>query len=639
MKKIYLLFVFSVTVVFAQTKSEQKEIVSQYNHSNIELLKRELLEFEIQKEGRISDFLLKNNQIKKDFNVGDKKFSINDIIDNKPVYKATDNVSSALATRTSYLYPGASLGLSLEGVNMRIGVWDGGWVLTNHVEFVNSNGVSRVSTPDDLFGNPTSDSHGTHVGGTMVASGVNASAKGMAPKASLASFNWGSDTSEVVAEASSNGLLLSNHSYGVPVLTTSGAQNAPTWMMGCYNTDCVQWDQIAFNAPFYLQVTSAGNSGSDSYTGGMRSGYDKLTGEKNAKNNLVIANANPSINPITGVINSLNINSSSSQGPSDDGRIKPDISGDGTNVLSSINTSTTAYDVYSGTSMASPNVSGSILLLQEYYNQLKSSFMRSATLKALVCHTALEAGELGPDPIFGYGLLDVRKAALLMQKEVNTNKTAIIDQMSLSQGATYSIDVFVTNPQKLEATLCWTDPAGTSKNNQLNSPTPALVNDLDIKIIKNTETFYPWKLQLSNVSLPAIKGDNIVDNLEKVEVDNAEAGSYTIQVTHKGSLVGGSQAYSLIVSGFDQLALNSKSFDSSKISIYPNPTNNVLFVNSFNNAISNYSIIDVQGRVVASKKIDQLNELEINMSDLNSGMYLIVLDSEYGSSTHKIVKK
>ena len=40
--------------------------------------------------------------------------------------------------------------------------------------------------------------------------------------------------------------------------------------------------------------------------------------------------------------------------------------------------------------MASPNVAGSLLLLQEHYNNLNGEFMKSATLKGLACHTATD---------------------------------------------------------------------------------------------------------------------------------------------------------------------------------------------------------------------------------------------------------
>ena len=148
---------------------------------------------------------------------------------------------------------------------MNIALWDGGWVLTTHVEFMDGT-TSRVLTPDSIFPDPTANDHGTHVGGTIGAAGVNTGAKGMAPKATIKSFTWGQDEAEVSTEAA-GGLLISNHSYGVPIYNDSGNLNVPgVWYMGCYSTDARNWDLIAETYPNYLIVASAGNGGTDNYT-------------------------------------------------------------------------------------------------------------------------------------------------------------------------------------------------------------------------------------------------------------------------------------------------------------------------------------------------------------------------------------
>ena len=98
------------------------------------------------------------------------------------------------------------------------------------------------------------------------------------------------------------------------------------------------------------------------------------------------------------------------------------------------------------------------------------------------------------------------------------------------------------------------------------------------------------------------------------------------------------QQYSLIISGFDQMPLNSKSFESN-VAVYPNPAEDKLFINSAKNAILGYEIVDTQGRIVKKEKLNSLSDFSINIATLNSGMYLVVLQSEVGTSTHKIVKK
>lgn len=589
---------------------------------------------EIVKREKISDYLKRFPAINSD----SLSFYIHDIIDGKIVIRSSDNRSAGLASKTNKLYPGGSLNLNLTGQGMSVGVWDGGWILSTHQEFL-ENSVTRVTQPDNEFGSITTDSHGTHVGGTIGAKGVNTNARGMAPNVNILSYNWTSDETEVVNEAA-NGLLVSNHSYGIPILNDNGSQNAPTWMMGCYNSDARDWDLIARNNPYYLSVHSAGNSGMDSYSGGFANGLDKLTANKNAKNILIVANANPSVHPVTGNITDLSINPSSSQGPTDDGRIKPDIAADGTSLFSTYNTSNVSYDTLSGTSMASPVVSGSLILLQQHYNDLYSNFMTAASLKGVVCHTALDdLSFIGPDPRFGWGLLDTSAAATVITNANSNQPTAILNELVMNQSGTYTIQVNVTNPQLLKATICWTDVAGVARNNQLNSTTPVLVNDLDLRIIKESDTFFPWKFDMTNImTTPAIKGDNTVDNVEKVEVENA-SGIYTIQVTHKGTLSGGSQNYSLIVSGFDQANLSNNDLSKGNIAVYPNPVGDVLFVTSDTNHFTGYELFDIQGRLIKKENVYNLNSFEIGTSSLTKGMYILNLTSESGSFTQKVVKK
>jgi hypothetical protein len=80
------------------------------------------------------------------------------------------------------------------------------------------------------------------------------------------------------------------------------------------------------------------------------------------------------------------------------------------------------------------------------------------------------------------------------------------------------------------------------------------VNDLDIRITKGSgaslKTYLPWTLNVNNPGAAAVPGDNIVDNVERIDIDSVVPGqTYVITVTHKGTLVKGPQLYSLLVSG------------------------------------------------------------------------------------------
>ena len=524
---------------------------------------------------------------------GSKAYLVGTFEDGSPKYYTTyNNIIAAATTRANQLWAGGASGLNLSGssANMKdkLAIWDGGSVLSTHVELTGR--IKQVDAPAS-----TSD-HATHVTGTMMATGVNPIAKGMAyGLQEILAYDFNNDISEITSAAAN--LVLSNHSYGI--ISGWYYNSAPTdgtaarwefrgrstdnedYKFGYYDAVAKQYDDIAYNAPYYLIVKAAGNNrsetgpavGSPYYrynaTGTMAAagnrpsgissndGYDIIPTDANAKNILTIG-------AVSGITSGYSkpadvvMSSFSSWGPTDDGRIKPDIVADGVNVTSSVATGNSDYASESGTSMATPNTTGSLFLLQEYYSQLKAgAFMRSATLKGLAIHTAEEAGDAdGPDYRFGWGLLNVEKGAAVIKAAVISNNAAtsnhLLYENTLANGGTFSKTVVATGNGKLSATICWTDISGavTPTANALNDRTIKLVNDLDIRIIKGTSTYLPWTLDPNNPSGAAVKGDNIRDNVERIDIDSVVPGqTYTITISHKGTLSSGSQAYSLLVSG------------------------------------------------------------------------------------------
>ncbi|MGK4566634.1 hypothetical protein [Flavobacterium sp. 3HN19-14] len=163
-----------------------------------------------------------------------------------------------------------------------------------------------------------------------------------------------------------------------------------------------------------------------------------------------------------------------------------------------------------------------------------------------------------PDAIFGWGLLNGKKAA---ETITQNGLSSIISEESLAQGQTYTINVQASGTEPLQATIAWTDVPGALSNGTLNANTPALVNDLDLRITKGANTYYPWRLRANAAFNAVANGDDNVDNIEKVAVNNA-SGNYTITVTHKGTLVNGAQPFSLIVTGAQSnFAITSQSAD------------------------------------------------------------------------------
>jgi subtilisin-like proprotein convertase family protein len=561
MKKLLIVFSFALSgLSFSQTKEDVEKIIKNYDLKKLKELEIDFKNKEAVEKKAAYEAAERNGWpiiIEKD-GVYQELMKLSP--DGHPLYFSTQsNVAAARSTRAHFLNSGGGLGLSLDGQNMVARVWDGGAVRTTHNGFYrsSSNTSSRVTSVDDGFVNATEGNrHATHVTGTILAlpwSNTNplSTVKGMATQATARTFNWTEDENEAVSEAM-QGMLLSNHSYGIPLTNFNTGVSLPSWIIGSYTGDARNWDIIAYNAPYYLPVFSAGNSGDDNGNSDpIEPGIDKLIGDKVAKNNLTVANAEDANIAADGSLNSVNINSSSSQGPSDDRRVKPDITGNGTDLLSPISNNNTATATYSGTSMASPNVTGTLLLLQQHYKNLTNGFMRSATLKGLACHTADDAGEVGPDPYFGWGLLNAKKAA---ETITDNGISSWISEQRLNQGQTFSMTVRSNggsnNP--LIASITWTDLPGEANNGQRITPNDrfrALVNDLDIRITRNGTTFYPWKLN-ETPTLPATRNsDNNIDNVEIIKIDNPAAGDYVITISHKGNLETGLQDYSLIVTG------------------------------------------------------------------------------------------
>lgn len=480
-------------------------------------------------------------------------FELMEIKDGKPMYYLTDNSTSASTISTNNVHPGGSAGLSLDGTGMTVHEWDGGAVLASHQEF---NG--RVTMGDGVT---TTHYHATHVAGTLIASGVVSSAKGMAPNASLRAFDWNSDESEMAVEGG-NGALVSNHSYGYGrgwVWTgtnyvwygNTSISTQEDYLFGFYDSQAQDWDQIAYNAPNYLIVKSAGNDRGDGPTNGaypQDGPYDCISHAGIAKNILTVGAVNDIPGGYSGP-SSVVMSSFSSWGPADDGRIKPDISTNGVGLYSTDDDNNSDYTSLSGTSMAAPSATGSLILLQQHYEAINGTgnFMRASTLKALVIATADEAGANdGPDYSFGWGLMNTEKAALKISEDQVYN---VIDEQVLNNGDAYSFNVNSDGTEPLTVTICWTDPAGTPVSASLDPSDIQLVNDLDLRITKDGSTFYPYKLDPNNPNNPATNtSENNVDNAEMVRIADPSAGTYTVTIDHDGTLAV-PQHYSIIIDG------------------------------------------------------------------------------------------
>jgi hypothetical protein len=193
----------------------------------------------------------------------------------------------------------------------------------------------------------------------------------------------------------------------------------------------------------------------------------------------------------------------SNWGPTDDGRIKPDIVANGIHVYSADSNSDDSYETHSGTSMASPGAAGSAALLVQLYHQLfPGKSMRASTLKGLILHTADDLGRPGPDYEFGWGLMNTRAAAELIQKQHDEPAGSVLlegrltsnNPMDINPDDTYYFYADANEPIRI--TLCWTDPPGVYTTNY-DDTSPRLIHNLDLRVTgpRGSTTYYPYVLR------------------------------------------------------------------------------------------------------------------------------------------------
>lgn len=507
-----------------------------------------------------------------------------------PVFYGAENLNAARTISTDDLW-GAPFSLSGTGIQAgMLGQWDDGSPLSGHDEF----------GPGDITFGDTWDHysyHATHVAGTMLASGDqndpdgwSEDSHGMAIDAELVSYSWVDDVAEM-AVAAANGMLISNHSYGelcgwgwryvaeewqVAWYGDSAVDAWQDYKFGFYTDQTRQFDEIAYEAPYYLIVKSAGNDRFESGPGAGEEywwqnpangyewepstverradadpfGFDTLTPPGAAKNILTIGAVEDLPNGYSDPA-SVDLIRETSYGPTDDGRIKPDLVANGDVLTSCVIDdvgSTNRYGAMTGTSSAAASVSGSIALLTEHYLAERGEAPLSSTMKAVLIATADEAGDYsGPDYTHGWGLVNSRTAAEFISD-------GIVIEDVLTDGATNIHCINTTAFETVTVTLAWTDPQYPWPLAPAVDPSQTmLVNDLDLRVIANDPPFatnYPFVLDPAHRWDPPTRGDNARDNVEMVRFSVApgENGIMAITVTHKEGLVI-DQPYSLVVRG------------------------------------------------------------------------------------------
>ena len=520
---------------------------------------------------------------------GGGAFELMDFDGERPLYRTTCNANAGISSGANLLWV-APYGVNGEGGT--VGVWDASSARTTHREY-----GGRVTSMD---GASASSDHASHVVGTICAAGIDAAAKGMAPAVRVDSYDWTDDVSEMAERGAAvpgeAGMInISSHSYGMYAGWAYTQSPAYTWYgtgmdaagyedhFGQYNAYARDIDTLAYSLPYYLIFWAAGNDRGDNPASGnnvalipggasvaydpalhppgdkvYKNGYDTLSYDGLGKNVLTVGALRDAVSGGVRNLGYAGMTSFSSWGPTDDGRIKPDVTANGYYLRSTSNTDDASYKSMYGTSMATPSAAGSAQLLVHLFHTLfTNQVMRASTLKALLIHTADDLGRAGPDYEYGWGLINVQAAAdLLAAYRANAGTRHVVENRVTATRTQVDVPFTWDGASPIKATLCWTDPAGTATSGH-DDRTSRLVNNLDLRVIgPDAVVHQPWVMpfvgdwSLESCAYAATVGSNTTDNVEQVLiVAPAVSGEYTARVTFAGTLTGGNQPFSLILSG------------------------------------------------------------------------------------------
>ncbi|MBA2337113.1 MAG: S8 family serine peptidase [Acidimicrobiia bacterium] len=486
----------------------------------------------------------------------------------------------------------------------------GGTKATAHIDIPSSRIIAvedwpGIDAPDCWIAQPdgphdVDSGHGTHVAVSAVGDGrPSGVGTGTAPAADLvfqaiedyadfidtcAIFNpdgyyligLPADLTPLFQEAYDHGARVHSNSWGSPV-------------DGNYTADSVTVDSFMWDNRDMLITYSAGNAGVDDNANGVIDD-DSIGSPATAKNTLTVgASENdrqgdwscaevadddgectggqqeiftygdafgypaPPISTDPAAGDAEQMAAFSSRGPTDDGRIKPDVVAPGTFILSGFSdlyqfgwdpapnpqigffqyegwgTPYSQYYKYlGGTSMSNPITAGGAAVVRDFYEKEHGHEPTAALTKATLINSAVDLLDENNDGVDdndfpipnvheGWGRIDVAGAT-----DGGAAWTDVDD--GLSTGASDVFNHTVAGDSPLRVTVVWTDSPSTE------SASTNLVNDLDVTVTSPTGTVYQGNVFSGGWSTTGGNADRI-NNVENVYVESPAAGQWTVTVS------------------------------------------------------------------------------------------------------------
>jgi subtilisin family serine protease len=386
------------------------------------------------------------------------------------------------------------------------------------------------------------DGHGTHVAGTMAGDD---------------SINGGTSVYDGHSKQARIVILCPipsppGNDYTVPLnMITNNLRNPElrphtignswwTGTLGQYTNAAATFDMFSWKNKDVQTIKSCGNQ--------YHSSQHMITEPGNSKSVIAAASL------LNGTSATL-LSDFSSSGPAPDGRIKPDISVPGEEIMSVQAGTQNSYVSMSGTSMSSPATNGSVGLCRSY---LRKGFypsgtataadtwgyVSSAMLKAMIFASADPNVEsyVVPSDHIGWGRIDL-DSVLFFSGDAR-KLLAYDDTTGLATGYYRDFQFQVNDTtMPLRVAVVWTDTAAAAGAN------PALINNLDCQLTSPNADFYKGDLYTGGQSTENPSGAfNTLDPEEMFRVNQPAAGQWTLRVSAQ-NVVTRPQPYAVVITG------------------------------------------------------------------------------------------
>jgi len=377
-------------------------------------------------------------------------------------------------------------------------------------------------------GNVDEQNHGTSTFGIVFAKGVDERALGQSNGSGGIFCQWDVGRYQSIRNLVNNwdGLFQSN-----------------SWSQGAYDGEYNQYSEENDRAVFDFDISmlyAAGNGGDDG----------AVTKDGTAKNVITVGGLDHYDNTDRG--DDRHTGSQGNKGPTQDGRIKPDLSGPYDNIYTT--TGGGGYTSgFGGTSGATPVTAGALSLAYQLYmanhfgNNPAGTVPHASTIKALAIANAYQHDLLRADRFAqGWGYIDMDYIY-----NMSVNHLIVDEEIALETDESFSVNFQPTTLTPLKVSLVWTDVPGTTSSSR------HLINDLDLRLTSPSGNIYWGNYDLENNLYSETGGErDSLNNVENVFVEEPEEGIWKMEVLADNIPMDGDpdtseldQPFSVVVSG------------------------------------------------------------------------------------------